>query len=531
MTTHILTAAGAQGSPNLIDEQVQHCNLKLVEETEGPRAGRVFARGEFGHASKPTANGRLYKHSIWEQNFNRLGPNLKRKKVVGELDHPTDGRTALQRASHVITDLRLEGDIVMGEAEILDTAKGRDLKAILQAGVPVGISSRGFGSTKPVREGLEEVQPDYKLITFDFVAEPADDTAYPEIVFESVTPEGTQMMFEGVELPLEQQLRLEEEATEDDRLAAEFVRRSIGGEEGEEAQRAVRDEFAKAILDRLGEMRETVREEVRAELLADPEVAGAKTVLETLRTTLLPFVLPSDTAAMLKAKDEQIDALEERVEDLELQLESSQGLIEQLAEAARVAGYRYYVEREITEDEHPALVRQLVGDVSECEDVEELKARIEEAREAASEHVEQQALVEEQRTRGEREMAAKNEELARGLQESMELNQQLGLRLYAVQRLQTHPDGAKILRVLETAGFQSKKQVDDVIEEWREPEWQHDDAEAVRARVRSLLVSGQEHLQEEIRVQNSRTPMDYQGLGAPLHELKRLAGVGSGRSE
>ncbi|GAF85875.1 unnamed protein product, partial [marine sediment metagenome] len=179
----LLTSQNANAQ--LIDEQVHQVRLELIEG-KGENAGKVFARGEFGHAAKPTANGRLYQHPIWESNIGRLAENLSARKVLGELDHPSDGRTALQRASHIITNLQLEGDRVIGEAEILDTAKGRDLKAILAAGVPVGISSRGYGSTKPNGKGHDVVQEDYKLVTFDFVAEPADDTAYPEAFFEGV---------------------------------------------------------------------------------------------------------------------------------------------------------------------------------------------------------------------------------------------------------------------------------------------------------------------------------------------------------
>ncbi len=178
-----------QGNPAQLNKLVElnsSAVVKLVESTDASGVSRVMVRGEFGRADKATANKRLYPHSLWESQITRLKDKMGARKVLGELDHPDDGRTSLQRVSHVMTSLTLDGDIVIGEAEILDTAKGRDLKAILSAGVPVGVSSRGYGSTKPNAKGEEGVQEDFNLVTFDFVAEPADSTAYPDVFFEGV---------------------------------------------------------------------------------------------------------------------------------------------------------------------------------------------------------------------------------------------------------------------------------------------------------------------------------------------------------
>jgi hypothetical protein len=103
----------------------------------------------------------------------------------------------LNRVAHIVTKLWLEDGKVFGEAEILDTDPGRNLQALLKAGCKVGVSSRGYGSTKPNDKGEDVVQEDYKLVTFDFVAEPAAG-AFPAVFFEwkgqkldtkNVTPE------------------------------------------------------------------------------------------------------------------------------------------------------------------------------------------------------------------------------------------------------------------------------------------------------------------------------------------------------
>jgi hypothetical protein len=499
----------------LVDEQIAAGTgaWTLVEGTkEQGTEGRVFARGEFGHMGKPTANGRWYKKPIWEGNISRLQSNLESKKVLGELDHPSDGRTALQRASHVITDLRLEGERVIGEAEILDTAKGRDLKAILAAGVPVGISSRGYGSTKPDGKGNEIVQEDYKLVTFDFVAEPADDTAYPEA------------FFEGVEIPME--LTKDQEQ----KMADEFAQRVVAArKEGEEsAEKTLRDEFAATLLSKLGEMRDELKKEVQAEMLADPGVAGAKEAMDRVREVLRPFVIPEDVNSIVEEKDVEIRRLRKQLSEAELRIQNQDDVIEKLKNAAKEAGYKFHLERIIHEDEEAVFIRQLVGDVTQYESPKALEAKVEEAREEIQTRRVQEEKVQERLHARENSLRDKNHELAEGLEKAMTVNRELALRLYASKRLTNHPKGSKIMRMLERAGVESQEQIDDLIEDFREPARDADDLESVRNRVRTRLGgSGREYLPEEESSTSSRRSGtgNYNGLGVSLAELKHLSRI------
>jgi len=160
---------------------VHEARLTIVE---GVGNGRCVIRGEFGLVDDATSNGRIYSRSVWENNLKRLMPLIKARKVYGEMDHPADGQTKLSRVSHLITDLNIVGDLVIGEAEVLDTENGRNLKAIAKAGGSIGISSRGSGSTTPIENGKEMVDDDYILKTFDMVEDPAADT-YLQGVMES----------------------------------------------------------------------------------------------------------------------------------------------------------------------------------------------------------------------------------------------------------------------------------------------------------------------------------------------------------
>lgn len=540
----------------LIDEQVNHVTLELVEGT-GDKQGRIFARGEFGHAGKPTANGRLYPPPIWESNIGRLRPNLKERKVLGELDHPSDGRTALQRASHVITDLRLEGDRVIGEAEILDTSMGRDLKAILEAGVPVGISSRGYGSTKPDGKGKEVVQEDYKLVTFDFVAEPADSTAYPEVFFEgaefpaeleelmdeskkpdeATEEEETEESQETQESKGSEEESLEESVAarvssmsdEEKELARKFLQVATGESENSEApnMESLKKKFSSEILSHIGSMRGELEEEVRQDMLADPEIGGARRALEQVSRVLRPFLLPEDVNEVVEAKEEEIATLQRTIKERELKIGELEGLVETLAKAAKESGYKYHLERSISGESEADLIRSIVGDVTQYESAKEIDAKVEEAREQADSRRLEEEKVTRVSTARQSKLEEQARELAEGLEEAMGVNKQLALRLYASERLQTHPKAAKIHRMLEKVGFHSQDQIDDLIEEFREPTRDRDDLDSIRSRVRLRLQGGQEYLPEGHTHHPGIRPGggDYNGSGLPLDQLKKLAGI------
>lgn len=156
-------------------------SMRLMLEESADGTNKLVAKGEFARGEVPTANKRIYPTKLWLREVSRLKESMKARKVYGELDHPEDGKTKLGRSSHIISDMVVTEDgIVIGKAEIMETDAGKNLKAILDAGGAVGISSRGFGSVKMHEDGMHNVvQEDYKLLTFDFVADPAQETAYP----------------------------------------------------------------------------------------------------------------------------------------------------------------------------------------------------------------------------------------------------------------------------------------------------------------------------------------------------------------
>jgi hypothetical protein len=150
--------------------------------------GRMVVEGLFQAAGRKNANGRVYPKTIWEKTLSNDDVNkaIQERRMFGELDHPQDGKWELKRASHIVTALSMnENDEILGRAEILDTPNGRILQELFLAGATVGISSRGSGSVKKTNDG-EVVQEDYKLETYDFVANPSTFGAYPKMVTEDV---------------------------------------------------------------------------------------------------------------------------------------------------------------------------------------------------------------------------------------------------------------------------------------------------------------------------------------------------------
>ena len=106
--------------------------------------------------------------------------------LVGELDHPEERlEISLQNVSHVINDMWIEGDQVVGTIDILPTPSGKIVSELLDYGTDIGISSRGAGSVGP----NNVVDPDYQFVTFDFVARPSCEAARLNMIVESVQPE------------------------------------------------------------------------------------------------------------------------------------------------------------------------------------------------------------------------------------------------------------------------------------------------------------------------------------------------------
>jgi hypothetical protein len=153
-----------------------------LHESSSQGSTIVKFRGKFQEADAVNKNKRTYPFSVLDDNVKALNEAIEGGGLIGELDHPTDSIVHFANASHKITKLWWEGKTLMGEGIILNTPHGKILKALINDGVRVGISSRGVGNGKVNEEGILVIGESYKLITFDAVADPSTSQAFQKKV-------------------------------------------------------------------------------------------------------------------------------------------------------------------------------------------------------------------------------------------------------------------------------------------------------------------------------------------------------------
>lgn len=142
----------------------------LVEGTGDSKSH--YISGPFLAAEVANRNGRRYPRSILEREVNNYQKLISERRSVSELGHPETPNINLDRVSHLITQLKFNGNIVEGKAKIIDTPMGKIAKSLLDEGVKLGVSSRGIGSLK-MEEGVNVVQEDYKMCAIDIVSDPS----------------------------------------------------------------------------------------------------------------------------------------------------------------------------------------------------------------------------------------------------------------------------------------------------------------------------------------------------------------------
>lgn len=164
-----------------LSEEVQ----VISEETNGKKS--LFIEGVFLQCI-PNRNGRIYPEEIMHKEVARyLKEAVKTNRAMGELGHPPNPQINLDRVSHKIESLRVEGKNIIGRAKILETNMGNVARGLIEGGVQLGVSSRGLGSLKEIKEGLKEVQSDFKLVTAaDIVSDPSAPDAWVQGIMEGV---------------------------------------------------------------------------------------------------------------------------------------------------------------------------------------------------------------------------------------------------------------------------------------------------------------------------------------------------------
>lgn len=164
-----------------LNEEVEY----ITEKTEDGKKSHYIS-GIFMQAECKNRNGRWYPKSVLESQLNEFQKKIDNKRSLGELNHPQNPSIGLDRVSHLITDMKFDGNNIIGKAKILETPCGKLVKNLIDEGVGFGVSSRGVGTLKPNSQGINEVQKDFKLSTVDIVSDPSGPECWVSGILEGV---------------------------------------------------------------------------------------------------------------------------------------------------------------------------------------------------------------------------------------------------------------------------------------------------------------------------------------------------------
>jgi hypothetical protein len=160
--------------------------LQCITEAKDNGEKSYVIEGVFAQADKKNRNGRIYPQAVMEKAVNKyVTEQVSKGRAVGELNHPDGPTVNLDKVSHLITDLRFEGNDVIGKASILDTPMGKIVKGLLEGGVQLGVSTRGMG-TLVEKGGQTYVNNDFMLATVDIVQDPSAPDAFVNGIMEGV---------------------------------------------------------------------------------------------------------------------------------------------------------------------------------------------------------------------------------------------------------------------------------------------------------------------------------------------------------
>ena len=169
----------------LITEYRENDVKCIVEKAEDGSKSHMI-EGVFAMAESKNRNGRIYPKAVMESAVNKyVREQVSKDRAVGELNHPDGPTVNLDKVSHKITDLQMDGNNVMGKARILETPMGKIVTGLLDGGVQLGVSTRGMGSLEE-RNGTMYVKDDFMLNTVDIVQDPSAPQAFVNGVMEGV---------------------------------------------------------------------------------------------------------------------------------------------------------------------------------------------------------------------------------------------------------------------------------------------------------------------------------------------------------
>lgn len=524
-------------------EDIHHAKLQLNTTEKRPRVEGVFAICDV-----VTGNNRIYPAELFEKAIAELYPKIKEGKVFGHLDHPdNDARTKVSLASHIINDLKvIEQDgqkVVWGRATILDNEHGRQLLSIFEAGGSVGISSRGTGETVKNEEGYDVVT-DYKLVSFDFVADPAAVAAYPKLVYENKNLGGGNMTIDEIKnkFPdLIDKIR--------DEIRQEYEKKY------EEWKRDLKEEFERQlknnILYAISQEKDRLLQQAKMETKDD---VTAKLILSKIVDVLSEYMRINKDALIEDKVDDKIVELQQIVENQKKEIEESYKLISDLGkkymfekyvkghpkeeeikkelESVEFVDFDQYlneinrIKSKFKSEAVEIKIEDKKEEVNVTEDkIEDLKRKIKEKlKKYAEAGVVEDAQVSEVHDIDKKlsDLKKKIEDKLKGIKAKVKsedkdlmdkdekLKEDKDLESYVIKRTDGHPARYKIRRLFEEGKITSKKEVDLL-------------CESLNVNLPKFDNSGKGVVEQDMDVQADSDLLKAFGLS--YNEFKKLAGI------
>lgn len=161
-----------------------NARMEVIAEANADGKGKnLYMKGIFIQGGVKNANQRVYPVSEISDAVGNINKQIQEGySVLGEVDHPDDLKINLDRVSHMIINMWMDGPNGFGKLKVLPTPMGQLVQTMLESGVKLGVSSRGSGN---VNEGTGHVS-DFDIVTVDIVAQPSAPNAYPKAVYEGL---------------------------------------------------------------------------------------------------------------------------------------------------------------------------------------------------------------------------------------------------------------------------------------------------------------------------------------------------------
>jgi len=161
-------------------ERYDPSEVNLVESRDAQK--NLYLAGRMMAAEQKNLNQRVYPRHEIEKAVQLINERAKEGMyIAGELNHPDNLSIDLKNVSHIITEAWMDGNNAMGKCRVLNTPSGQIVKALIEGGMKLGVSSRGTGNV--TNEGIVE---DFQFVTIDIVAQPSGPGCYPDVVTEAL---------------------------------------------------------------------------------------------------------------------------------------------------------------------------------------------------------------------------------------------------------------------------------------------------------------------------------------------------------